>query len=106
MNKVRRDPTIVWRKEARAEREVLEAMRRGEDVSDRGVVTLVLSGMMHQLNLFAGRIWELADGERTLEDITAAIAGEFGWETDLVAGDVAEFAADLVEKGWLRHVHA
>ncbi|MGE5508324.1 MAG: PqqD family peptide modification chaperone [Chitinophagales bacterium] len=102
MARLMRDPAVVWRKETRAEQAVLEAMRRGEDASERGVVTLVVSGMMHQLNLFGGRIWELADGTRTTAEIAAAIAAEFGWPVDLVTGDVEEFAKDLVAKGWLR----
>jgi pyrroloquinoline quinone biosynthesis protein D len=101
---VRRNSAVIWRKEARSEGEVLEAMRRGEDVSDRGVVTLVLSGMMHQLNLFGGRIWELADGSKTSLEIAAAIADEFGWEPALVKPDVEEFVTDLVGKGWLGYV--
>jgi pyrroloquinoline quinone biosynthesis protein D len=103
---VERNPSIVWRKERQAEAEVLAALRRGEDASERGVVTLVLSGMMHQLNLFGGRIWELADATRTADGIAAAIAAEFGWDAELVRGDVCEFVQDLVAKGWLRHVAA
>lgn len=97
-----RNPDIRWRKERRAEEEVLEALRRGEDASERGVVTLVLSGMMHQLNLFGGRIWELADGTRSTEEIAAAVAAEFGWEAAQVRADVEEFVQDLRERGWLR----
>lgn len=104
MERLARDPAVAWRKESRAEQEVLEALARGEDASDRGVVTLVLSGMMHQLNLFAGRIWELADGSRTAEEVAAAIAAEFGWPEGDVWEDVDAFVADLVTKGWLRRV--
>jgi pyrroloquinoline quinone biosynthesis protein D len=101
-----RNPSIVWRKERQAEADVLEALRRGEDASERGVVTLVLSGMMHQLNLFGGRIWELSDATRTADGIAAAIAAEFGWDEQLVRTDVLDFVQDLLQKGWLRHAAA
>lgn len=104
MGLLQRDQAVIWRKEAGAEREVLEAMRRGEDAADRGVVTLVLSGMMHQLNLVGGRIWELADGTRDAAGIAAALAAEFGWPVEQVLPDVEEFVADMVAKGWLRRV--
>jgi pyrroloquinoline quinone biosynthesis protein D len=96
-----RHPDIVWRVEKRREEAVLQALDAGEDVSARGTVILMLSGMMHQLNLVGGRIWVLCDGSRTLAEIADALAGEFVVDSSELAGDVGEFVDDLQQRGWL-----
>ncbi len=101
MNKPLRNPEIVWRVEKRRQAEVLKALEAGEDVDDSGTVILLLSGMMHQLNLVGGLIWQQCDGERTLAEIAAELAGEFSVEQAEVESDVEEFVADLAERGWL-----
>ncbi len=101
MNKPVRNPEIVWRVEKRRQAEVMKALEQGEDVDDSGTVILLLSGMMHQLNLVGGLIWQQCDGERTLPDIAAELAREFSVEQSEVDSDVAEFVADLAERGWL-----
>lgn len=98
-----RHPDIVWRVEKRREEAVLQALDAGEDVSGRGTVILILSGMMHQLNLVGGRIWALCDGSRTVEEIADALADEFDVARTEVAGDVQEFVKDLQQRGWLLH---
>ena len=101
MNKPLRNPEIVWRVEKRRQAEVLKALETGEDVEDTGTVILLLSGMMHQLNLIGGMIWEQCDGQNTLADIAGELAKEFSVEQTEVESDVAEFVADLAERGWL-----
>ncbi len=101
MNKPLRNPEIVWRVEKRRQAEVLKALETGEDVEDSGTVILLLSGMMHQLNLVGGMIWEQCDGQKTLADIAGELAKEFSVEQTEVESDVAEFVADLAERGWL-----
>lgn len=101
MNKPQRNPDIVWRVEKRRQEEVLKALEAGEEADDAGTVILLLSGMMHQLNLVGGMIWQRCDGQATLEEITAEIAAEFDASQEEVAGDVADFVADLAERGWL-----
>ncbi len=101
MNKPLRNPEIVWRVEKRRQAEVLKALETGEDVADTGTVILLLSGMMHQLNLIGGMIWEQCDGQKTLADIAGELAKEFSVEQAEVESDVAEFVADLAERGWL-----
>ncbi|MDX9709377.1 MAG: pyrroloquinoline quinone biosynthesis peptide chaperone PqqD [Trichloromonas sp.] len=100
-NRPKRHPDIVWRVEKRREARIMEALDAGEDVSDQGSVILIISGMMHQLNLVGGRIWSLCDGSRTEEDIVAALAGEFDAEPEELRADVTEFVADLRGRGWL-----
>ena len=101
MNKPLRNPDIVWRVEKRRQAEVMQALERGEDVDDSGTVILLLSGMMHQLNLVGGLIWQQCDGEQTLSGIAADLAREFSVEPREVEADVAEFVADLAQRGWL-----
>ncbi len=98
-----RSPEIVWRVEKRREAETLAALERGEDVAERGTVILIISGMMHQLNLVGGMIWARCDGTRDAAQIIAELAEEFEVETEVLAQDVRDFVADLVERGWLRH---
>ncbi len=101
MNKPLRSPEIVWRVEKRRQAEVMKALENGEDVDDSGTVILLLSGMMHQLNLVGGLIWQQCDGEQTLAAITQELAKEFSVEQSELESDVAEFVADLAERGWL-----
>lgn len=98
-----RNPDIVWRVEKRRQAEVLKAMEAGEDIDDSGTVILLQAGMMHQLNLVGGLIWQRCDGQQTLADIAAALAAEFAVEPAEVAADVAEFVRELTERGWLIH---
>lgn len=101
MKKPLRNPEIVWRVEKRRQAEVMKALENNEDIDDSGTVILLLSGMMHQLNLVGGLIWQQCDGEKTLVDIASELAREFSVEQAEVESDVAEFVAELVERGWL-----
>lgn len=104
MQKILRNPDIVWRVEKRREAAVLEALEAGEDVSERGTVILIISGMMHQLNLVGGRIWALCDGSRGIDEVATELAGEFEVSQEEVRGDVEEFLADLLQRGWVSYV--
>ena len=98
-----RNPQIVWRNEKRREEQVLQKLEDGDDVADQGTVILLISGMMHQLNLLGGRIWNLCDGSRQQEQIVDALLKEFAVERDILNADVDEFIQDLIKRGWLIH---
>ena len=98
---LQRNPQIVWRHEKRREEQVLKGLEAGEDVEESGTVILLLSGMMHQLNLLGGMIWTLCDGSRAEEQIVDALLEEFDVERELLAEDVSEFIQDLVKRDWL-----
>lgn len=98
-----RHPDIVWRIEKRREEAALRGLEEGEDVSDRGTVILILSGMMHQLNLVGGRIWALCDGTRTTAEIAGVLAADFAADPQELQDDVEEFVTDLQKRGWLIH---
>jgi len=80
---------------------VLQALENGEDANDSGTVILIQSGMMHQLNLVGGMIWERCDGEKTLDEIADELAVEFAVERSELEEDVQAFVSDLTERGWL-----
>lgn len=103
MKKLIRNPDIVWRVEKRRQEETLRALEQGEDVSERGTVILIISGMMHQLNLVGGMIWSLCDGSRDLSGLVAEMAREFEVEADILLRDVEAFVDDLLKRGWLNH---
>lgn len=103
MKPLLRAPDIVWRVEKRREAETLDALERGEDVAERGTVILIISGMMHQLNLVGGMIWSRCDGSRTERQIIEELAAEFDVDHAILAEDVQEFIADLLQRGWLTH---
>lgn len=101
MKKLVRNPDIVWRIEKRRQQAVLEKLAAGEEIEDEGTVILLISGMMHQLNLLGGMIWNLCDGTRTFSQLVSEIKQEFDVEEEVVRADVREFVDDLIERKWL-----
>ena len=96
-----RNPQIVWRNEKRREEQVLQGLEAGEDVAEHGTVILLISGMMHQLNLLGGMIWNLCDGKHSEAQIVDVLLKEFDVERELLAEDVNEFIQDLLKRDWL-----
>ncbi|NOY14145.1 MAG: pyrroloquinoline quinone biosynthesis peptide chaperone PqqD [Deltaproteobacteria bacterium] len=101
---LQRNQQIVWRHEKRREEQVLLDLEAGGDVENRGTVILMLSGMMHQLNLLGGMIWSLCDGSRTEAQVVDVLLREFDVEREVLAADVAEFIQELLQRGWLIYV--
>ncbi|NCO52369.1 MAG: pyrroloquinoline quinone biosynthesis peptide chaperone PqqD [Deltaproteobacteria bacterium] len=103
MKTLQRNPDIVWRVEKRRQQALLARLEAGEDISEEGTVILLLSGMMHQLNLLGGHIWILCDGQRTLAAIVDILHQEFAVERAELEADVQEFVDDLLQRGWLNY---
>ena len=57
---------------------------------------------IYTLNETAARIWELLDGERTLQAVRDAIADEFEVEADEATTDMLELIAQLESVGAVR----
>lgn len=51
------------------------------------------------LNPVAGRIWQLADGTRTVEEIAARIEAEFAADGRVVRDDALRFVNRLLARG-------
>jgi pyrroloquinoline quinone biosynthesis protein D len=103
MKKISRNPDVIWREEEEAREEAITAMGRGEDASEEGTVILIVSGMMHQLNLLGGEIWKLLDGSRGDEDIVNELLKVFDVDRETLSGDVNAFLDDLSRRGWIYH---
>ena len=52
------------------------------------------------LNETGAAVWNLLDGERPLGDVVAKVARRFDVGPSDLGGDVLDFAADLVERGF------
>ena len=66
-------------------------------VDGEAVVILADSGNVNVLNPVGTRIWELADGSRSVRQIADAIAAEYEVTPEGALQDVTEFVQKLVE---------
>ena len=103
MNKPLRNPEIVWRVEKRRQQAVIDRLEAGGEIDDEGTVILLISGMMHQLNLLGGMIWTLCDGSRGIRLLVSELQEEFDVDEATLLNDVQEFVDDLLERGWLSY---
>jgi pyrroloquinoline quinone biosynthesis protein D len=102
MKNIRRNPDVAWREEEEAREEAIGAMERGEDASVEGTVFLIVSGMMHQLNILGGEIWKLLDG--VSEDfIVDELTEVFEVDRETLASDVRAFLMDIASRGWISY---
>jgi hypothetical protein len=74
----------------------------GQVIEGEAVLVLPERGEVKVLNPVGARIWQLADGRRTLGDIVAVICAEYAVESAPAQADVLEFAAELERKGVVR----
>jgi hypothetical protein len=58
-------------------------------------------GMVRVLNGVGTRLWELADGERSLDDMAAVIATAYTIDPDRARSDTLAFCTDLEARGVL-----
>ena len=58
-------------------------------------------GMVRVLNPAGARIWEMIDGRRTVAELAAGIAAEYGIEASRAQADTITFCEDLVRRGVL-----
>ena len=58
-------------------------------------------GKIRVLNRVGTRLWELADGRRSVDEMANAIAAEYGVDLARARSDALAFCADLVERGVL-----
>ena len=60
-----------------------------------------VQGKVRVLNSVGARVWELADGQHTLGDISRTIATEYQVDAARVAVEVPAFCEDLAQRGVL-----
>lgn len=97
----KRNPEVVWRLEKGIHAMAWEKARKEEDFEDMGVLTLMVKGGIHQLNLIGAEIWTRINGINHLEKISAEVAALFGWEEEETGEAVLEFLKGIEEKGWV-----
>ena len=59
----------------------------------------VTRSQLHDLNAVGGRIWELIDGHRTVDEIVDVIVEEYEVERERACEEVLSYLAVLREKG-------
>lgn len=81
----------------------MNPLRRGEVFQDSGPAGTAVyeadSDGLHVLNASAFAIWELCDGQTTLQEMAAAIAELTGLEYDVAATEVAATIEVLSQLG-------
>lgn len=73
----------------------------GRTVDDEAVLIHPQQGKVRVLNSVGARLWELADGERTIAAMAAAIAGEYDVSLAHAESDALTFCAQLAGRGLL-----
>lgn len=68
-------------------------------VGDEAVLVTPSQARVRMLNESGSRLWALADGSRTLQEMADILVEEYEVTPDLAAGDVLAFAADLLAAG-------
>lgn len=66
-------------------------------IDDQAVVVLADSGEVNVFNSVGTRIWELIDGNRTIQEIADAIHSEYKVTAEQALTDVQEFIQELIE---------
>ena len=87
--------------------ELTDRPARNADVSARSIEELFFllhpdTSELHQVNDVGRRIWELADGQRSVGDISDAVAAEYDVEPGVAQADVLEFLEELRTKDLIR----
>lgn len=72
--------------------------------SGEAVIITPAENMVRMLNDVGSRVWELADGKRTVEEIAQALTEEFEVGLAEARASAAAFVDELVAKGLLTFV--
>ena len=70
-------------------------------IDRQAVVVIPGKGQVNILNPVGSRIWELADGKKSLNELAMIISNEFEVEPQVAYLDTEEFVQELLEKGML-----
>ena len=71
---------------------------------DDAVVISPAQNLVRMLNPVGSRIWQLADGTRTVEDIAILLTQEFDVDLPQARSSVAQFVEELIHKNLLAWV--
>jgi len=73
-------------------------------IDEEAVVIVPSEQMVNILNHLGCRIWDLADGKRSVAEITEILTQEFDVSYETAFKDAVEFTGDLVEKKMMEFV--
>jgi len=99
----KRNPEVVWRLEKGLHEMAWDKARKEEEYEDLGVLTLMVKGGIHQLNLVGAEIWIRINGINTVKKIAGEVGSLFGWEGEGEETEdaVLEFLNGIEERGWV-----
>jgi GeoRSP system PqqD family protein len=103
MERIVRNPDVLWREEDDAMAEAAQLLEQGADAAEIGTAILFADGTMVTLNLLGTEIWKRCEG-RTKEEIVAELLDEFEVEVDILLNDVTAFLDELADKGYISYV--
>ncbi len=101
MVRPRRNPEIAWRLEKGVHEMAWDKAGKGEEYEDLGVMTLMVDGAIHMLNLPGAEIWTRINSVNTVEKIAAEVAPLFDADPGEMQADVLEFLKEIEAKGWV-----
>lgn len=73
----------------------------GADVADDAILLDIDTGYFFQLNVTGAKVWAFVEQPQTLGALTDHMAASYKVDAETCRGDVAEFVADLVDRGVL-----
>ena len=68
-------------------------------VGDEAVLVTPSQARVRMLNETGSRLWALADGSHTLQEMADLLAAEYDVSPDLAAADVLQFAGEMLAAG-------
>jgi len=63
------------------------------------LVVDVKAGLLYPLNSVGARIWQLSDGQRSVDEIVQCLAAEFDADENTIRHDAADFLRELRQRG-------
>lgn len=102
MQRIQRNPNVMWREESDALNEAQTGLDQGQDIGDIGTAVLFSGGAMLSINFLGTEIWKLCDG-RGMDSIVAELLEQFDVEEDLLRSDVQTFLDELSKKGFITY---
>jgi len=70
-------------------------------IDEEAVVVHLQQGRVRVLNPVGARLWELANGRRSVAELAGAIVAEYNVDEERARADVLAFINDLVTQGLL-----
>jgi hypothetical protein len=80
---------------------VLHPQAISRTVEGEAVIVLPESGQVAVLNEVGTQVWELADGQHSVEEIVASVVEAYDVSPDQAREDVDAFVQELIEKRML-----